>query len=713
MMRRISRRGVGFSGGVSWPALFLALFVLPTLVAHGAAPLRILQPAHLSSLEPTPIRVLLPQELAGPLPYTLTLTDEGDQVGHVVRGTLLPGTDPRVATLLLDPAELAAFSLGEAVVLDLAVDGGGMGREARAEATLLPEPASAEASSWAITFSGRPAQLYTTKDSALPLVATNPKASAKNAQIKVMFLDAKNKKKGQVIVPATLNPGANEGQVGVAAVLASTVKGAGCANAKAVLVVGGIVRATETVPVDYDLLGEGSASPTSGMVPLTAAFEGSASGGTPPYTYAWDFGDGSTGTGPSPVHTYPNAGTFFWSLVVTDAVNGLVGATGSVTAEPRPHHTLTVSVGSGATGTPAAGTYDFVHGDAVPYAYSAAACYENLAVTLDGAGVPASGTLIMDADHAISVTATLKTFTITATAGAGGSISPAGASGVPCGGSQGYTITANPSYFVQDVRVDGSSVGAAGSYTFTGVVANHTIAATFSQVPNHTLTVSVSPGVGGTPAGTTTYPQGTVVPYAYALNDACYENLAVTLDGSPVAPSGSVTMDRPHTLSADASLKAFLIAASAGAGGSISPPDKTSVPCGGSQTYTITPSFRYYVAEVLVDGVSVGVVASYTFSDVRSDHAIAATFLAVPSYTLTATLTAGVAGKPSGTAGHPQGTVVEYGYALSGTDYENLVVTLDGTPVPHTGLVTMNGDHALAASATPVGQATPAVARPQ
>lgn len=712
-MSRSSRRGVGFPDWVSRAAMLLALMVLPALGTHGAAPLRILQPAHLSSLEPTPIQVQLPSGLTGPLPYTLTLTDEGDQVGHVVRGMLRPGTDPRVATLLLDPAELAAFSLGEAVVLELAVDEGGMVRKAHAEATLLPEPASAEASSWAITFSGHPAQIYTTKDAALPLVATNPKASAKNAQIKVMFLDAKNKKKGQVVVPATLDPGANEGQVGVAAVLASTVKAAGCANAKAVLVVGGIVRATETVPVDYDLLGEGSASPTSGMVPLTAAFEGSASGGTPPYTYAWDFGDGSTDTGPSPVHVYPNAGTFFWSLVVTDAVNGLVGATGSVTAEPRPHHTLTVSVGSGAAGTPATGTYDLVHGDAVPYAYSAAACYENLAVTLDGAAAPSSGTLTMDTDHAISVTATLKTFTITATAGAGGSIGPAGASAVPCGGSRGYTITANPGYFIQDVRVDGSSVGAVGSYTFTGVVADHTIAATFSQVPNYTLTVSVSPGVGGTPAGTATFPQGTVVPYAYAIDDACYESLAVTLDGSPVAASGSVTMDRPHTLSAAASIKTFLVAASAGAGGSIAPPDKTSVPCGGSQTFTITPSFRHYVADVFVDGVSVGVVASYTFTDVRSDHTIAATFLTVPSYTLTATLSEGVAGKPSGTAGYPQGTVVEYSYELSGAGYENLVVTLDGTPVPHTGLVAMDGDHALAATATPVGQATPAVARPR
>ncbi len=43
------------------------------------------------------------------------------------------------------------------------------------------------------------------------------------------------------------------------------------------------------------------------------------SGGTPPYTYAWDFGDGNTSEEASPTHTYTEAGTFTAQLVVTDA----------------------------------------------------------------------------------------------------------------------------------------------------------------------------------------------------------------------------------------------------------------------------------------------------------------------------------------------------------------------------------------------------------
>ncbi len=46
----------------------------------------------------------------------------------------------------------------------------------------------------------------------------------------------------------------------------------------------------------------------------------------------------------------------------------------------------------------------------------------------------------------------------------------------------------------------------------------------------------------------------------------------------------------------------------------------------GSKTYTITPQAGYKIADVLVDGVSVGVVATYTFSSVTTNHKIEAKF---------------------------------------------------------------------------------------
>jgi beta-lactamase superfamily II metal-dependent hydrolase len=68
------------------------------------------------------------------------------------------------------------------------------------------------------------------------------------------------------------------------------------------------------------------------------------------------------------------------------------------------------------------------------------------------------------------------------------------------------------------------------------------------------------------------------------------------------------------------------IVASAGTGGGISPSGTTSLTSGASQAYTITPSTDYRVADVLVDGSSVGAVTTYTFTNVTTDHTIAASF---------------------------------------------------------------------------------------
>ncbi len=73
------------------------------------------------------------------------------------------------------------------------------------------------------------------------------------------------------------------------------------------------------------------------------------------------------------------------------------------------------------------------------------------------------------------------TYTIAATAGTGGSISPSGSTSVTEGSSKTYTITANTGYKIADVKVDGSSIGAASTYTFSGVLSSHSISATFAS----------------------------------------------------------------------------------------------------------------------------------------------------------------------------------------------------------------------------------------
>ena len=156
---------------------------------------------------------------------------------------------------------------------------------------------------------------------------------------------------------------------------------------------------------------------------------------------------------------------------------------------------------------------------------------------------------------------------IDASANNGGVISPEGRTNLTSGDSVAYSITPFSGYHISDVTVDGQSVGAVDSYTFDNVTDNHTIAVTFAR------------DSGGNSGG------------------------------------GS-----------DDSDPTYAIRASAGNGGSISPKGTVRVEKGDSKTYTITADKGYAIADVTVNGKSVGAVDSYTFKNVTSDQTIRATF---------------------------------------------------------------------------------------
>lgn len=73
-------------------------------------------------------------------------------------------------------------------------------------------------------------------------------------------------------------------------------------------------------------------------------------------------------------------------------------------------------------------------------------------------------------------------------------------------------------------------------------------------------------------------------------------------------------------------MEPFTISASAGSGGSISPSGDVEVNHNDDVTFTITPDSDYEIADVLVDGVSVGAVSTYKFENVICNHTISATF---------------------------------------------------------------------------------------
>jgi ELWxxDGT repeat protein len=91
--------------------------------------------------------------------------------------------------------------------------------------------------------------------------------------------------------------------------------------------------ATATVTVSNQAPVAHAGGPYSAVRNAAIAFSAAASSDpdNDTLTYAWNFGDGATGTGVSPTHTYSTLGTFVVSLIVNDGHESSPAATGSVT----------------------------------------------------------------------------------------------------------------------------------------------------------------------------------------------------------------------------------------------------------------------------------------------------------------------------------------------------------------------------------------------
>ncbi len=97
--------------------------------------------------------------------------------------------------------------------------------------------------------------------------------------------------------------------------------------------------ATTTVNVTNQVPVANAGGPYSSPRNLAIIFDGSASSdpdGDPLVTYAWDFGDGTTGTGPNPTHAYTSLGSFTVTLVVSDGIDNSAPATATASIANLP-----------------------------------------------------------------------------------------------------------------------------------------------------------------------------------------------------------------------------------------------------------------------------------------------------------------------------------------------------------------------------------------
>jgi hypothetical protein len=232
------------------------------------------------------------------------------------------------------------------------------------------------------------------------------------------------------------------------------------------------------------------------------------------------------------------------------------------------------------------------------------------------------------AAHTIHVTFEVITHTITASAGANGTIEPLGAVTVNDGTDQTFMITPDSNCAVYEAVVDGSPVDSVtGSYTFRNVTTDHTISVTFKPAA---LSITATAGNNGTitPAG--------VIPLAYGSDqtfiiaaDEHYKTSAVVVNGELVDSTASYTFRNitvSQTISAVFEPVTFTITASSGAKGSISPAGQVMVNSGQDRAFTVTPDPHFTVSEMTVDGLGVDSTESFTFHTVTADHSIAVIF---------------------------------------------------------------------------------------
>jgi photosystem II stability/assembly factor-like uncharacterized protein/CTP:phosphocholine cytidylyltransferase-like protein len=150
----------------------------------------------------------------------------------------------------------------------------------------------------------------------------------------------------------------------------------------------------------------------------------------------------------------------------------------------------------------------------------------------------------------------------------------------------------------------------------------------FFRTNKLTITASSSGGGSISPSGIVNVNYGDSKTFTIIPNSG-YKISDVQVDGKSVGIVSTYTFENissDHTIEAIFEPTAFSVKASAGSGGSIFPSGIVNVNYGDSKTFTIIPNSGYKISDVQVDGKSVGIVSTYTFENISSDHTIEAIF---------------------------------------------------------------------------------------
>lgn len=285
---------------------------------------------------------------------------------------------------------------------------------------------------------------------------------------------------------------------------------------------------------------------------------------------------------------------------------------------------------------------------------------------------------------------------VTATAGPGGTITPTTQT-VNAGATARFTVAPNSGYQIAAVTGCGGNLSGV-TYTTGPITAACTVSASFTTEQTYVLTLNTAGTGTGTVSGAGSYTNGAAV----ALT--AIPNADSTLVGwSPAPCAASFTMPAQDlTCTATFSRNAYVVTATAGPGGAITPATQT-VDAGATARFTVTPDRGYAIAAVTgCNGSLSGAI--YTTAPITAACTVSARFDAITVIvTLDGSLTAQV-GMPYRGLLQATGGTSPYGWAvLSGSLPPGMTLTTEGTL---SGTPTTAGSYSFSVQATDRNGAT-------
>lgn len=300
--------------------------------------------------------------------------------------------------------------------------------------------------------------------------------------------------------------------------------------------------------------------------------------------------------------------------------------------------------------------------------------------------------------HSIQATFSPVTYTLTCSAGIGGTIGPSSKTEVNYGSSRTISIEPSEGYIINDVIVDNVSVGPVSTYTFSNIRRDHSVSAVFEPIR---FVISSSDGVGGSidPSGDIIVNYNTNASFRI-YPDLGYHISDLKVDGISKGNVSEFTfynVRADHEISAEFAINTYKITADCTSGGSISPVGEHMVNYGTDLSFVFSADAGYQIDDVIVDGQSVGKISEYAFNDVSDDHVLNVVFKKV--YKITAESSVGGSIDPEGMILVTENS--SYDFTISpDPGYRIQEVVVDGLSVGETGLYTFDeviSDHSVKA----------------